>query len=160
MNLKAGSMESGLSTETGSAGIDMILLSFLVLIFLAIPLLMSIFEIYSYVMQGAVWSGATENVLDQVEWQIQTEALSECERTLLLEETREAFKSHFDQVVQSHQGTVWTIPSLDFIEGEPPKIVVDVRIDYEPVTMIGVFISQGGLLELALHREREFPIDR
>lgn len=160
MNLKAGYMESELSTERGSAGIDMILLSFMVLVFLAMPLLMSMFEVYNYVMLGAVWSAGTENVLDQVEWQLQTEALSECERNLLLDETRKAFETQFEGMKGERRETAWTIRNLSYVDGDPPKLNVRVSLSYEPVTMVGLFISQGGPLTLELYREREFPIDR
>lgn len=160
MSLKDGFMENGLSTERGSAGIDMILWSFLVLVFLAMPLLMSVFEVYSYVMEGSVWSAAAENVLDQVEWQLQTEALSECERTLLLDHTQEVFKNHFDEMAREQKGVSWAIKSLTYTEGEVPRLEVNLQVRYEPFTMIGAFISQGGQLELQLSRQREFPIDR
>lgn len=153
-------MGNGLLTERGSAGIDMILLSFLILVFLAVPLLMSVFEVYTYVMQGAVWSAATENVLDQVEWQIQTEGLSACERILVLEETRQTFAAHFDGVKGEREGTAWSIQALSYGEQDPPSLAVKVRIRYEPVTMVGLFIGQGSPLAFDLYREREFPIDR
>lgn len=153
-------MENGLSTERGSAGIDMILLSLMVLIFLAAPLLSGIFEVYCYVMHGAVWSAATENILDQVQWQMETEALSECQRDLLLNETQAIFAKDFDALVEDPLETDWTLKGLTYMAGEPPSLEVRVGVKYKPVTMVGVFISQGGWLELELNRRREFPIDR
>lgn len=153
-------MEKGLSTERGSAGIDMILLSFMVLIFLAAPLLSGIFEVYCYVMHGVVWSAATENILDQVQWQMETEALSECERKLLLSATQGVFAKDFDALVEDPSKMNWTLKELTYVAGEPPRLEVRVGIKYKPVTMVGVFISRGGWLELELNRRREFPIDR
>lgn len=153
-------MGKGLSTERGSAGIDMILLSFMVLVFLAAPLLLSIFEVYSYVMYGAVWSAATENVLDQVQWQMETEALSECERKLLLDNTQGIFSKDFDALIEDPSKMNWTIRRLIYVTSDPPRLEVQIGVKYKPVTMVGVFICQGGWLELELSRRREFPIDR
>ncbi len=153
-------MENVLSTERGSAGIDMILLSLMVLVFLAAPVLFGVFEVYCYVMHGAEWSAVTENVLDQVQWQMETESLSECERDLLLNQTQDVFAKDFDAMIKDKTEMNWSLKGLTYIESEPPRLEVRVNVKYKPVTMVGVFISQGGWLELELNRRREFPIDR
>lgn len=153
-------MVKELSTEEGSAGLDMILWSLMLLIFIALPLIGGIFELYTYTLHGVKWSAATENVLDQVEWQLQTEALSECGRELFLEKTRQQFQLNFDELAAENQGTDWRLEELLFREQSPPVLEVDVTVVYPPVTLVGVLIGKEGGLAIHLFRQREFPIDR
>ncbi len=160
MSLQDGSMVKELSTERGSAGIEMVLWSLMLLVFIALPLICAIFEVYTYTLYGVKWSAATENVLDQVEWQMQTESLSECGRDLFLEKTRVMLASEFDALSASNQGEHWNIETLAVIEEDPPQLNIELIVEYDPVTMVGAFISNKDHLEIRLVRQREFPIDR
>lgn len=146
-------------TERGSAGIEMVLWSLLFLIFVTMPFISGIFEIYHYAMKGIHWSAVTENVLDQLEWQIETQALSETRPELLINDLKWAFSETLDPVKSISQNEQWKIEQLTFVEGDPPRIEVTVLIRFEPATLVGEWISKEGLLSLRISRKREFPID-
>lgn len=153
-------MANGLSTESGSAGLEMVLWSFVALIFIFAPLMCFLFETYTYGLYSLRWMTATENALDLLEWELETEALSETSSVISKERAKIMLNHYFETVGDSESGETWTVESCEYTMAEPPFLEVQIKVEYQPMTMIGALVANSGNLQFKINRTRELANDR
>lgn len=153
-------MAKELSTETGSAGLEMVLWSFVALIFIFAPLMCFLFETYTYGIYSLRWMTATENALDLLEWELETEALSETSSVISKDKAKVMLNSYFETVKNSESGETWTLEICDYTMAEPPFLEVQIKVEYQPMTMIGALVANSGILQFRINRIRELASDR
>lgn len=157
---QAGAGEQARAGERGSAGVEMVIVSFMLLVFLLAPLMCFLFEVYAYGIHSLRWMTAVENTLDQLEWQLETEALSETGRHISQETARQVLETQFHSLTDGSLEESWTLETCRFTEGNPPLLEVDLAVRYEPSTVVGLLLAQSGELQFNISRVREFPYDR
>ncbi len=160
MSLKGGLTVKELLTERGSAGIEMVLWSFMVIVFIMMPLICFLFELYIYGLHGLRWGTGVENALDALEWQLQTPALSVVERRMSPESLTTALNSHLNQLRIAETGEVYQIEQLELVGTDPPTLHFRLKVSYEPSTMIGECMATAGRIEMLIEKERELPCDQ
>ena len=153
-------MGNALSTERGSAGIEMVLISCMLMLFVLLPLVCFLFEVYIYGVHGVRWMNATENALDALEWELQTPALSQVERRVAVEAYKDVLRVKLNQQVLQAAGERFEIEHLSLVADEPPVLSLKLNVSYIPSTMLGMAVAQSGRLSFVIERERELPCDR
>jgi hypothetical protein len=160
MNIKEKFMASALSTERGSGGIEMIICSFMILVFLMAPLMCFLFEMYTYGIYSLKWTSATENALDSLEWQLETKALSETERIIVQDKAKSSLQAYYKKIENKQAGEEWQIEICEFSKAQPPTLELQLQVMYEPTTVVGLLLSKSGKLHFGINCVREFPSDR
>lgn len=160
MNIREKFMANALSTERGSGGIEMVICSFMILVFLLAPFMCFLFETYTYGVNSLKWTGATENALDSLEWQLQTKALSQTERIIAQEKAKSCLEVYFKKIENKQAGEEWQVEICQFSETQPPKLEIQLQVMYEPTTVVGLLLSESGKLHFGINCVREFPSDR
>lgn len=160
MSLKDGLTAKELLTERGSAGIEMVLWSFMAMVFVMIPLICFLFELYIYGLHDLRWGTGVENALDALEWQLQTPALSVVERRMSTEALTTALNSHLSQLSIAETGEVYQIEQLELVGSDPPTLQFRLKVSYLPSTMIGACMATNGRIEMVIETERELPCDQ
>lgn len=160
MNIKEKFTASALSTERGSGGIEMVILSFMILVFLMAPFMCFLFETYTYGVYSMKWISATENVLDGLEWQLETEALSQTQRVIVQEKAKSYLELYYKKIENKQAGEQWQVEICEFSMTQPPTLEVQLRVMYEPTTVVGLLLSESGKLHFGINCVREFPSDR
>lgn len=153
-------MGNVLSTERGSAGIEMVILSSMLLVFVLLPLICFIFEIYLYGIHSVRWMNSVENALDALEWELQTPALSQVERRLVVNAYEETLQAQLNPTLMESSGESYQIESLTLLAQDPPVLKLKLKVFYLPSTMLGAAVAQAGQLSFVIERERELPWDR
>lgn len=163
MNLKGRYLARLLSTNRGSAGMEFILWTFLLLIFILIPVFSFVFEKFMYGVQANRWSAALDNSLDSMEWHLQTEGLARTERDLSISQLTLTLSQSLNALQEQNRDSQWQILDCQFesdASGGHPRILVKVQVRYPAATFIGRALSSDGKMNLVFDRLRELPYDR
>ena len=153
-------MGNALSTESGSAGMEMVLWSFVALIFVFAPLMCFLFETYTYGVYSLRWMTATENALDLLEWELETEALSETSRVVSKERAKIMLNGCLETLGAPETEESWTVEICEYTMAEPPFLEVQIKVAYKPMTMVGALAANSGYLQFRINRIRELAHDR
>lgn len=153
-------MGNVLSTERGSAGIEMVLASCMLMLLVLLPLVCFLFEVYIYGIHGVRWMNATENALDALEWELQTPALSQVERRVAVDAYRGVLQTQLNPILLAAAGESYQIEALTLSSEVPPVLKVKLKVSYVPSTMVGAAVAQSGKLSFVIERDRELPCDR
>jgi hypothetical protein len=153
-------MENALLTERGSAGIEMVLWSFMALVLVMMPLICFIFEVYFYGVHSLKWINATDNALDALEWKLETNELSEARERILENQIQADLEAYLRTMKTPTSGEVYQIKVCEFTESTPPCLALQLEVGYDPSTFVGELVATAGKLRFQILRERELPCDR
>lgn len=163
MNLLGRYLARSLSTKKGSAGAELILWTFLILIFVWMPIFSFVFEKFVYSAQANKWAAVLDNSLDGLEWQLQTDALAQADRQVSLSEVKLCLSQPMLEMQSQNPEILWRFDLCQFdksIPGEHPKLLVKLVVFYPAATFLGKVFSSDGRLDLNFDRSRELPYDR
>lgn len=165
MNFRLQSLERSLSTEKGSAGIEFVLWTFLMIALLWMPLFSFLFEKFNYSAEANKWAAILDNSLDALEWQLDTGKLSTAERGVSEEAVTLFLNKTIDTYGRQKTGQEWQLISCDYLsESESgtnqPLIRIQMSVKYPPATYVGHMLTGADKILLTLERERELPYDR
>lgn len=156
-------MESGFLTDKrGSAGIELVIWLLMLMVFLVLPFMLFLFEVNMHIHYGMASAGLVDNLLEQSDWHVVTEALAEVEVSLSQQHLEEALRQAITEKLQSPE-TALSLESLSVgVEAEPTtamaRLELQATFSYAPVTFLGSLFS-GERMTLEVRRIREAPID-
>lgn len=160
---KAKFTESAFSIDQkGSAGIGVILWMMMLLVFLIIPLMLFFFELNTHITYGTVSGSVVDNLLDQVEWHVETPSLSTADVVFEDVSLKTKLSKDIEEKLSLPQSAL-KLESVDVLtkanQGlDHATLNVKVVLSYAPSTYLGRVFS-GERIYLEVHRIRETPID-
>lgn len=163
MNLLGRYLARSLSTEKGSAGTELVLWSFMILIFVWLPIFSFVFEKFVFSAQANKWAAVLDNSLDGLEWQLETDALAQADRQVSISEVRLCLSQPMLELQIQNPEIVWWFESCQYdtsMTGGHPKLSVKLRVSYPAATFLGKTFSSDGRVEMSFDRLREMPYDR
>lgn len=149
--------------QKGSAGIGIILWMMMLLIFLLIPLMLFFFELNTHITYGTASGALVDNLLDQVEWHVETPNLSTADVVFRDDALETNIRNDIEERLGLSQNAL-RLESVDVLtkanQGlNHATLNVKVVLSYEPNTYLGRLFS-GERIYLEVHRMRESPIDK
>lgn len=165
MNFRLRSLEKSLLTDKGSAGIEFVLWTFLLIALLFMPLFSFLFEKFNYSAEANKWAAIMDNSLDALEWQLDTGMLASAQRGVSEEAIALFLKRSIESYSSQKLDQEWTLTSCDYYteaesETNQPLIRVGLTVKYPPTTYIGQLLTGSDKIQLTLERERELPFDK
>lgn len=140
----------------------MVIWLLMLMVFLVLPFMLFLFEVNMHIHYAVASAGLVDNLLEQSDWHVATEALAEVEVSLSQQRLEEALRQAINEKLQTPDAAlVLENLSVD-VEADPATSVARLELQaafsYVPVTFLGSLFS-GERMALEVHRIREAPID-
>lgn len=151
-----------LTDKRGSAGIELVIWLLMLMVFLVLPFMLFLFEVNMHIHYAVASAGLVDNLLEQSDWHVATEALAEVEVSLSQQRLEEALRQAINEKLQTPDAALVLENLSVVVEADPTTSVARLELQatfsYVPVTFLGSLFS-GERMALEVHRIREAPID-